>query len=93
MVGAVVVAIFFHIRMAIRVVLGEVVVIGMDKEVQLPGRILQHLLGIRAESPPHIVTMVAEGLVVVVQVESEKASVTTVDEVEMGKILVSHLIR
>jgi len=33
--------------------------------------------------------MVAEGLVVVVQVESEKASDTTVDKVELGKILVS----
>jgi len=78
-VEVVVEANLIHLRMAIRVALGEVVVIGMEKEAQLPAQILQHPLGIMAEPPALIVTMVAEGLVVVAQVESDKTSNTAGD--------------
>jgi len=71
-VGVVVVATFLaDTRTPIRVVLVEVVVIGMDKGAQLPARILQHLLGIRVESLVRIVTMEVQGLVVVAQVETD----------------------
>jgi len=76
--------------MPIEVVPGGVVVIWMETEAQLPARILQHLLGTRVEPQTRIVTMEAQGPVVVAQVETDTTPNTAAeDQVEMRKMLVS----